>query len=271
VLWPHEFGFLKPDFEILWSLVTRGVPMGIQMFVMSGTAVVMMGMVNQYGALTSAAYSISSMIWSYLQMPTMAIGASVSSMAAQNVGAGRWDRVSRIARSGVLCGLVVTGAAAALLYTFNYQVLSVLLPRGSPAIPVAHHINTLSLWGFIIFSITFSLSGVIRSTGAVWAPLAILVIAMIGVRIPFAALLTPYLKDDAIWLSFPVGTITSASLTALYYKYGGWRKSRMLREEPAGQAPDAGHAAPVMDPPEADEEAAAVVAQAKVPAKAPVA
>jgi len=271
VLWPHEFKFLKPDFEILWSLVTRGVPMGIQMFVMSGTAVVMMGMVNQYGALTSAAYSISSMIWSYLQMPTMAIGASVSSMAAQNVGAGRWDRVAKIARSGVMCGLVVTGAAAFLLYVFNYQVLSVLLPRSSPAIPVAHHINTLSLWGFIIFSITFSLSGVIRSTGAVWAPLAILVIAMIGVRIPFAVLLTPYLRDDAIWLSFPVGTITSASLTALYYKYGGWRKSRMLREEPAGQAPDAGHATPVMDPPEADEEAAAVVAQTKAPAKAPAA
>jgi putative MATE family efflux protein len=267
VLWPSELKYLRPDFEIMWSLVSRGIPMGIQMFVMSGTAVVMMGMVNGYGTLTSAAYSISSMIWSYLQMPTMAIGASVSSMAAQNVGAGRWDRVAKVARSGVFCGLVVTGLLALFLYAFNDFVLSLLLPGGSPAIPVAHHINTLSLWGFVIFSITFSLSGVIRSTGAVWVPLWILVIAMIAVRIPFAAFMTPYLGEDSIWFSFPVGTITSAALTSLYYRYGGWRKSRMLREEPHGQAPDAGHATPVMDPPEADEEAAAVVAAARAPAE----
>ncbi|HZZ36861.1 MAG TPA: MATE family efflux transporter, partial [Caulobacteraceae bacterium] len=186
LLRPGEFHHLKPDLEILGSLITRGVPMGIQMFVMSGTAVVMMGMVNNYGALTSAAYSISSMIWGYLQMPTMAIGASVSSMAGQNVGAGRWDRVAKIARSGVFSGLAITGSLALILYALNYQVLSILLPATSPAIPIAHHINTLSLWGFVIFSVTFSLSGVVRSTGAVWYPLIILIVAMIGVRVPFA-------------------------------------------------------------------------------------
>ena len=82
----------------------------------------MITFVNRYGALTSAAYSISSIIWSYLQMPTMAIGASVSSMAAQNVGAGRWDRVGKVARSGVISGLIVTGSVAVLLYAFNDQV-----------------------------------------------------------------------------------------------------------------------------------------------------
>ena len=85
---------LKPDMEILRSLVTRGLPMGMQMLVMSSAAVVMISFVNRYGALTSAAYAIASIIWSYLQMPTMALGASVSSMAAQNVGAGKWDRVA---------------------------------------------------------------------------------------------------------------------------------------------------------------------------------
>ncbi len=267
VLKPGEFHHLRPQFDIMGALVTRGIPMGIQMFVMSGTAVVMISFVNHYGALTSAAYSISSLIWSYLQMPTMAIGGSVSSMAGQNVGAGRWDRVARIARSGVISGLIVTGALALLLYAFNIAVLGILLPRNSPAIPIAHHINTLSLWGFVIFSITFSLSGVVRSTGAVWAPLLILVFAMVGVRIPFAALLTPYWGADAIWWSFPAGTITSAILTALYYRHGGWRKSRMLSSQAYGQAPDAGQATPAMDDPaedDLDEDESA--AEAKLPA-----
>ena len=248
LLRPGEFHLLKPDPEVLKSLVTRGLPMGAQMLVMSGSAVVMISFVNRYGALTSAAYSISSIIWSYLQMPTMAIGASVSSMAAQNVGAGRWDRVAKVARSGVISGLVITGVIALALYALNGVVLAILLPHASPAIPLARHINTTVLWGFVLFSITFSLSGVVRSTGAVWWPLGILVVSMVLVRIPFAALMAPRFGEDAIWWSFPLGTITSAVLTSLYYQFGGWRNSRMLRDEPRGQAPDAGIAAPAMVP-----------------------
>ena len=42
-------------------------------------------------------------------MPAMAIGAAVSAMAAQNIGAGRWDRVERITRAGLLTNLALTG------------------------------------------------------------------------------------------------------------------------------------------------------------------
>ncbi len=248
MLRPSELRLLWPDAVIVKSLVTRGLPMGVQMLVMSGTAVVMISMVNRYGALTSAAYSISAIVWGYLQMPTMAIGASVSSMAAQNVGARRWDRVEAVARSGVISGLVVTGAVALLLYVFNDQVLGILLPSNSPAFPLARHINTTVLWGFVLFSVTFSLSGVVRSTGAVWWPLVIMVISMVGVRIPFASLLSTKYGADAIWWSFPVGTITSAVLTSLYYRYGGWRRSHMLEGTPVSDAPDAAAMTPPVEP-----------------------
>jgi putative MATE family efflux protein len=252
---PKELRLLIPDPAIMRALVSRGLPMGLQMLVMSGVAVVMIAFVNRYGALTSAAYSISSIIWSYLQMPTMAIGASVSSMAAQNVGARRWDRVAQVARSGVVSGLVVTGTIALLLYAFNDQVLGILLPAHSPAIPLARHINTQVLWGFVFFSITFSLSGVVRSTGAVWVPMGILIFCMVAVRLPFAAFMTPRFGEDAIWWSFPLGTISSAVLTSLYYRFGGWRRAHMLDEKPRGQASDTGLAAPAMAP--RVEEAAA--------------
>ena len=248
VLWPGELRLLWPDGEIMASLVGRGLPMGIQMLVMNAAAVVMISFVNRYGALTSAAYSISSIIWSYLQMPTMALGASVSSMAAQNVGAGKWRRVDQIARSGVLSGLAVTGAIAIILYLFNDQVLSILLPAHSAALPLARHINKMVLWGFVMFSITFSLSGVVRSTGAVWTPMAILIVSILLIRLPFAAFMTPRFGEDAIWWSFPLGTGASAFLTTLYYRFGGWRQARMLKEEPRGQAPDVGLGAPLMVP-----------------------
>ena len=48
------------------------------------------------------------------------------------------------------------------------------------------------------------------------------------IRVPFAAFMTPHFGSEAIWWSFPLGTITSSILTALYFQFGGWRNSRML-------------------------------------------
>lgn len=250
-----ELRLLKPDLEILKTLVIRGLPMGLQMLVISGAAMVMIGMVNSYGALHAAAYTAASQVWTYIQMPAMAIGAAVSSMAAQNVGAGRWDRVSRVARSGVLSGLVVTGGVALVIYLLGDLTLRIFLPSGSEALPLAHHINDRVLWGFVLFSVSFALSGVVRATGAVWGPLIILFVAMYVVRIPFALLLTPRLGADAIWWSFPVATIASSLMNLAFYFHGGWKKAHMLGGAmPTGQAPDAGNAPPPAEKVEAEPE-----------------
>ena len=87
--------------------------MGAQMIVMSLAGMTMMGLVNRQGVDTAAAYGVSQQLWNYIQMPAMAIGAAVSAMAAQNIGAGRWDRVSSITRSGLLFNLVLTGTMVA--------------------------------------------------------------------------------------------------------------------------------------------------------------
>ena len=45
--------------------------------------------------MTAAGYSVAAQMWGYVQMPAFAIAASMSAMAAQNIGAGQWDRVDR--------------------------------------------------------------------------------------------------------------------------------------------------------------------------------
>jgi hypothetical protein len=51
--------------------------------------------------------------------------------------------------------------------------------------------------------------------------------------------MTPRFGEDAIWWSFPLGTGVTALLTSLYYLRGGWRKSRMLKDDPRERALDA--------------------------------
>ena len=223
-----ELHLLAPDAEILKALLVKGLPMGVQMIVLSVAGMMMITLVNHYGSTTTAAYGAASQIWTYVQMPAFALSAAVSSMAAQNVGAKRWDRIGEIAIKGVLLGLAVTGLVVVAIYGAGDLVLGLFLPPHSLAIPIARHLDHVVLWAYVLFSVTFTLSGVVRSTGAVWAPLGVLAISMWVIRVPFAVLLIPHFGVEAIWWSFPLGTITSAVLAALYYRFGGWRQARLV-------------------------------------------
>jgi Na+-driven multidrug efflux pump len=236
-------------------LIFRGIPMSLQMFIMSLSGMTMLRFVNGFGALTSAAYVGAMQVWNYIQMPGMAVGMSISSMAGQNVGAGLWSRVDRIAVVGLMLSVAVTGTVAAIIYLLGPLPLYIFLPLHSPTIPLALHIDRTVLWAFVIFNATFALTGIVRSTGAVWPPLLILIMSMFLIRVPFAYFMIPHLGPEAIWWSFPLGTLTSSGLTALYYRYGGWRKVRMLHHVPAGADVETtdGEGESFMDPLEPDE------------------
>jgi putative MATE family efflux protein len=237
---------LIPDPTIIKALVFKGLPMAFQMMVISLAATLMMGVVNGYGAVTAAAYGAAMQIWTYVQMPAMALGAAVSSMAAQNVGAGRMDRVDQVARIGVLIAGVVTTVLVVILQVAGPWGLHAFLPSDSPSLPIAIHINSIVLWGFIAFGMAFIFNGVVRSTGAVWPPLIAMIVALWVVRIPFATLMADRLGADSVWYSFPLGAVVMVVLAGLYYLFGDWRKARILKTgEAKGETPDAGHGLPV--------------------------
>ena len=226
----HELHFFKPQAAILRSLVGKGLPMGAQMVMISLAMLMVMTMVNGYGVATSSAYGAALQLWTYVQMPAMAIGAACSSMAAQNVGAGRWDRVDGTAKAGVLCNVLMTGALIAPMVLLDRQVLGLFLPAGSAALEAARHLNHIAVGSFVFFGVTFVISGVVRSTGAVIPPLIILGVALWGVRVPVAKLLQPWLGMDAIWWSFPASSICAMVLSLAYYRWGRWREARMLQQ-----------------------------------------
>ena len=89
-LYRGEFGYLRIDGAILRSLLTKGIPMGLQVVVVSTSMLTMISLVDRFGSLTVAAYGACFQLWNYIQMPAFSVGSAVSSMAAQNVGAKRW-------------------------------------------------------------------------------------------------------------------------------------------------------------------------------------
>lgn len=222
-----ELGYLIPDAVLIRPILLKGFPMGLQMIVGSFAAIASLGLVNRYGVDTTAAFTVSAQLWAYIQMPAMAIGAAVSAMAAQNIGAGNWDRVARITHWGVRFNLLITGAAVLLLTAVNRYTVLLFLPPHSPAVPIAEHINLVTEWGYILFGVHFVLSGTMRANGAVTVPTIILIIALFPVRLGIAFGLTPYFGIDALWWSWPISAAAAMSLGIVYYLSGSWRRTRM--------------------------------------------
>ena len=223
----EELRLLRLDWSVVGTLVRKGIPMSAQMLVMSLSGVLMITLVNRFGVDTTAAFGAALQIWNYIQMPAFAVGMAVSAMTAQNVGAGKWQRVPSIARTGVLYNVLLTGSVAALIELLNRQVFGLFLPSGSGALDIAAHMNHIVTGSFIFFGISVTLFGVVRATGAVMAPLLILTLSLLVVRFPLAEVFLGRYQVDAIWWSFPVSSVLSAFLALLYYKYGGWRSAHM--------------------------------------------
>ncbi len=249
-----ELRYLLPARDLMLTIIRKGFPMGLQMIVVSGASLAMMGLVNRHGTSTVAAYGAANQLWTYIQMPAMAIGAAVSAMAAQNIGAGRWDRVDRIAMAGVVINLLLTGSLVLAVTLPDRYIVGLFLGDNASAIAIARHINLLASWSFVLFGVTMVLTAVPRANGATVAPLVIMTLALIPGRLGLAYGLAPAIGPDAVWWSFPAGSAVAAILTVVYYRYGGWRKLNFLavrsreeaeelvqtESEPAGRVQPAG-------------------------------
>jgi len=167
-------------------------------------------------------------LWNYVQMPALALGGAVSSMAAQNIGAKLWDRVGQTARVGIAFNFLLTGVPVLLVYVLSHAALGLFLPAGSPSIAIAEHINRIVLWSFPLFGVSMVLSGVMRASGDVVVPLVILAVGMLGVRMPLAWAGVDRLGPDGLWWAFTISAIVSMVLSAAYYLSGRWKSARMM-------------------------------------------
>ena len=223
-----ELKLLIPDRTLLIASIVKGVPMGLQMVVVSASGFAMIWIVNSFGTTALSAYGTAAQMWNYVFMPAMAIGAASSSFAAQNIGAGKWDRVEQTAIKGVLMNLGLTGGLILAVYAGEDRLARLFLPHDPHVWPMIFHINAIGLWGYLFLGVGFVLFAVVRAAGAVWAPLLVLTVALLLFRIPAALALEGRLGVDAVFWTAPASMVIAAVLAWAYFHWGRWRGAHML-------------------------------------------
>jgi len=233
-----EFRFLRPDFSLLGEIVGKGLPMGLQMIVMTVAAMSVLGLVNREGVLATAAYSVAQQLWAYLQMPAMAVAAGVSAMTAQAIGAGDLARARRIARSGVAISLGMTLFLVLAMLPFDARLIAIFIGDESHALPEARHIMWIASWGFPFMAVSSVLFAHARAYGVVVRPLLITIIAMFPLRLGFAFGAYPWLSADALWYSVPIGMTSTCMMAVLLHRLlSARRAAQALAHQPAPISP----------------------------------
>ncbi len=217
----------------LGYVLGKGLPMGASMLINSSAGVIMVGLVNREGMLTTAAFGAVLQVWNYIQMPSFAISMAVSAMVAQNVGAGQHARVGRITWIGVWVNTAMTLLLALALIAFDRPLFALFLGSDSAAIPIAEHMQMLSTWAWVLSGVMMIMTGTMRAYGVVVVPLLIMFVSQYLARLGFYYLFFPTMGADALWWSYPFGGAVSVALTVWAYNRGSWRADR----HKAGMAP----------------------------------
>lgn len=223
------------DWHIIREVFVIGVPASLQMIVISLAGVLILSLVNSYGTDVTAAFGIGLQIDILATIPAMSIGMAATSIAGQNLGAQKLDRVFQTLRMSVFFGLAIALTCTAVLAIFPHHIGAIFLKES------AENENVLNLVGgyyhwmafiFPCFAVTFVIQGVLRSAGDTMALLVLSFIALIVIRIPLAHLLAGPLgfRQNGIWMAMLFSSALAVGLNWLYYKGGRWKKKRILEK-----------------------------------------
>ncbi|MBQ5535171.1 MAG: MATE family efflux transporter [Oscillospiraceae bacterium] len=220
---PESFRIDPPAFRRLLSL---GIPMAIQSAAVSFSKIVLMAWVNLFDVTYSALAGIFNKVNTVCGVISQAFTTAGSTMAGQNLSAGKHDRVNRILLTILSIGLGLAALATAVMllrgeaiYAVFTTDADVLRAAGVLTLPII-----LNFYGSATRSAAFSL---INGSGRSRLNLAIAIIDGVVSRMGLAALLGFAFRLDCFgfWMGDSLAGFMPLIIGSIFYLSGKWKES----------------------------------------------
>ena len=216
------------DRELFRANIRIGLPIGLQQSFVALSMMVMYWLVNPFGTNSVAAYSVVFRIDSFAAMPAMNFAAALSTFVGQNLGANKPERVRR--------GLISTAVMTSI---FAFTISAIALTLAGPLMRLftndaeviaigKEYLYTVSPF-YVVFTVMFTIGGVMRGAGDTMIPMLITFIALWIVRIPLCYYLSIDMGILGIWWGIPMAWFTGALLSFIYYLTGRWKTKSLVK------------------------------------------
>jgi putative MATE family efflux protein len=218
---------LRIDPHLFRLIMRLGVPVGIQMIVVSLAEIVLLMFVNRFGSQAVAACGAVNQIIGYVQFPALSIAITASVFGAQAIGGGRNHQLGAITRTALLMNLIITGSLVLTGYALSRTILGFFLT--DPAIlALAQDLLHIMLWSLVVFGWAATLNGVMRSSGTVLVPTSLQILAIVAVEVPVAYFVSAAIGVEGVWVAYPASFCSMLLFQTAYYRLS-WRKKTFTR------------------------------------------
>lgn len=218
---------LRFDRTIAAKVLRIGLPTAVSMITISLSEIAVLFLVNSHGSQATAAYGAVNQIVSYVQFPAISIAITASILGAQAIGGGRGQTLGKIARTGIVMNLVLTGSLVLLGYLFSRHILGLFITDAA-VVELAQTLLHIMLWSSVIMGMSMVLSGLMRASGTVLVPTLITVLSIGLVQVPVAWVLNNRYGINGIWAAYPVAFLAMLALQSTYYQLV-WKKKPIRR------------------------------------------
>ena len=217
--------FIKPTIptkqEVI-AILSLGIPAGLQMSVISAGVMAIMSVVASFGPAVVAGYGASQRLDSLIMLPAQALSVAVNSMAGQNIGANRWDRVKKITLYGFIYNFIIMTTLAAIMFLLAEYGIRLFIQE-EPAVQFGTMYIKMIAFFYPFLGINFVLNGTVRAAGAMFQVLLLNIISFWVLRYPLTFLLSSIYGEKGIALGVGFSFVMSSVLAFLYYRFGKWR------------------------------------------------
>ncbi|MCD8250259.1 MAG: MATE family efflux transporter [Lachnospiraceae bacterium] len=201
------------------------LPSILQQSTVSIGMMLVQSVVNSFGSQALAGYSAAARVENICVVPMSGIGNALSSYTAQNLGAGKPERVKEGLRAGF--GFVVAFAVmnCIVLQLFHTQIAGLFLGADGSGIALTTATDCLSFmsWFYCLIGFKMSSDGVLRGSGDMrWFTVANLV--NLSLRVILSVTLAPRFGIFMVWCTVPLGWAVNFVISYARYQTGHWRE-----------------------------------------------
>ncbi|MDR0402551.1 MAG: MATE family efflux transporter [Treponema sp.] len=225
-----HFDFRVSSFRIyvdqLAKITRIGLPTCVQNAVTSLSFLFLTAIVNTFGVGASAAVGAVGKFNSFAFMPVMAISASISSVAAQNIGAGKMDRAIAACRVGTAFAVVLMWVFFLGVQLFPGQILA-LFGRDTEMIQNGITYLRSFSFDFLIVPFVFCINGFLIGGGHTFFTLITSMLSAMVLRIPVCWIFGIALDKGlfGVGLGAPIASAGALLLIIGYMISGKWKKN----------------------------------------------
>lgn len=196
----------------LTKMIAKGLPAGIQGSMFSVSNVVIQSSINSFGEVFMSGNAAASNIEGFAYVCMNAFHQTALNFTGQNVGAGQYKRVSRIAGICLGCVTVVGIVVGGAIYLFAPQLLSIYITDSPEAIGYGVQRMAYVVIPYFLLGLQDVTTGLLRGMGSSLAPMLISVLGVCGLRICWIYTIfqiPQFHTPDWLFVSYPISWIVT--------------------------------------------------------------